>query len=103
MSYRRPMPLFATLIYSVWALLALAAAQHPGLVEFDTGDDHFDRRWQALGDADFGRALLAAEVRTVVDDLGHAWVVQRGWIARVVPWTFWAGGAPRFLGTLGHL
>lgn len=103
--------------------------QHPGVTAFETGDDRFDRRWQTLGDEEFGRALLAPEVRAAMDERDHAWVFQPGWIARVVPWTFYAGedrmleeidhlvaplrlvpndvwgrhgGAPRFLGSLGH-
>jgi hypothetical protein len=103
--------------------------QHEGVAAFDTGDTRFDDRWQTLGDAEFGRAVLTAEVRSAMDDLDHAWVFQPGWVARVVPWTFYAGedrmleelerlaaplravphevwsrfgGAPRFLGVLGH-
>lgn len=103
--------------------------QRPGIVDFDTGDASFDKRWQTLGDADFGRAVLTAEVRAAMDDLDHAWVFQPGWVARVVPWSFYAGedkmleeldrlvtplrgvphevwsrygGPPRFLSALGH-
>jgi hypothetical protein len=103
--------------------------QHGPVTELETGDARFDRRWQTLGDPEFGRAILTEEVRAVMDELDHAWVFQPGWVTRVVPWTFYAGedrmleelerlaaplravphevwsrygGAPRFLGVLGH-
>lgn len=63
----------------------------PGLEEFEVGDDTFDSRWQTLGDADFGRAVLTPEVRAAIDDLDHAWVFQPGWVVRVTPWTFHSG------------
>jgi hypothetical protein len=103
--------------------------QHDVVSEFETGDALFDRRWQTLGDPGFGLAVLSEGVRAAMDELDHAWVVQPGWVTRVVPWTFYAGedrmleelerlaaplravphevwsrygGAPRFLGVLGH-
>lgn len=103
--------------------------QHAGVAAFETGDDRFDRRWQTLGDEEFGRSLLVPEVRAAMDERDHAWVFQPGWVTRVVPWTFYAGedrmleeidhlvaplrlvpndvwrrygGAPRFLQNLGH-
>lgn len=96
---------------------------------FDTGDDRFDRRWQTLGDAEFGRAVLTPEVRAALDADNHALVFQPGSITKVRPWRYYAGddqmtadldqlaavarlvptevwrrygGAPRFLSTLGH-
>jgi len=65
--------------------------QRAGFEDFDTGDSGFDQRWQTLGDADFGRAVLTAEVRAAMDELDHAWVFQPGWVTRVVPWSFYAG------------
>lgn len=101
----------------------------PGMEEFQVGDTGFDKRWQLIGDADFGRALLTPEVRAIMDDLDQSWVFQPGWVVRVTPWTFWSGedkmleeldnlarplravptetwaaygGPPDFLGSLGH-
>ena len=65
--------------------------QHPGISDFDTGDERFDRRWQTLGDADFGRAILTPQVRAVIDEDDHAWVFQPGWVTRVVPFSFYGG------------
>lgn len=65
--------------------------QHPGMEAFSTGDEHFDRRWQVLGDADFGRALLTPQVRAAIDERDDAWAFQPGWVTRVTPWTFYAG------------
>jgi hypothetical protein len=101
-----------------------------GTVPFDTGDQRFDGRWQTVGDEEFGRAVLTPEVRAVIDDLDFGWAFQPGWVTRVTPWRHYAGedtmvqrieeaaapwrhvpgevwsrygGAPRFLGSLGHL
>lgn len=66
--------------------------QHSGVSEFATGDDHFDRRWQTLGDADFGRAILTPQVRAAMDQDSEAWVFQPGWITRVNSrWVFYGG------------
>lgn len=65
--------------------------QHPGISDFDTGDERFDRRWQTLGDADFGRAILTPQVRAVIDEDDHAWVFQPGWVTRVAPFSFYGG------------
>ncbi|KQT93464.1 hypothetical protein ASG49_00050 [Marmoricola sp. Leaf446] len=97
--------------------------------EFETGDARFDRRWQTLGDAEFGRAVLSPEVRAALDADNHALVFQPGSITKVRPWRYYAGedqmtedldqlaavvrlvptevwkrygGAPRFLQSLGH-
>lgn len=97
--------------------------------EFETGDARFDRRWQILGDAEFGRAVLGPEVRAALDADNHALVFQPGSITKVRPWRYYAGedqmtedldqlasvvrlvpaevwrrygGAPRFLQSLGH-
>ncbi|GAB3988269.1 hypothetical protein [Nocardioides marmoraquaticus] len=66
--------------------------RHEQAQAFEVGESRFDRRWQTLGDAGAGRALLVPEARAVVDevDLG-AWVFQPGWAVRVIPWTFWGG------------
>lgn len=68
-----------------------AGEQHPGMEAFPTGDERFDRRWQALGDADFGRALLTPQVRAAIDEHDFAWAFQPGWVTRVTPWTFYGG------------
>lgn len=100
-----------------------------GSAAFDTGDQRFDRRWQTVGDVEFGRAVLTPEVRAVIDDLDFGWAFQPGWVTRVTPWRHYGGedamleqigevaapwrgvpsevwnrhgGAPRFLGSLGH-
>lgn len=65
--------------------------QHAGASDFDTGDERLDRRWQTLGDADFGRAILTPQVRAVIDEDNHAWVFQPGWVTRVVPFSFYGG------------
>lgn len=97
--------------------------------ELETGDDHFDRRWQVMGDAEFGRAVLTPEVRAALDADNHALVFQPGSITKVRPYRYYAGdeqmtadldqlaavvrlvpaevwrrygGAPRFLSNLGH-
>ncbi len=97
--------------------------------ELETGDDRFDRRWQVVGDAEFGRAVLTPEVRAAMEEQDHGWAFQPGSITRVAPWTYYAGedamtdeldrlaalvrlvpadvwrrygGAPRFLQSLGH-
>ena len=97
--------------------------------EFETGDDRFDRRWQTLGDAEFGRSVLSPEVRAALDADNHALVFQPGSITKVRPWRYYAGeaqmtedldqlaavarlvpaevwrrygGAPKFLQSLGH-
>ncbi len=97
--------------------------------ELETGDARFDRRWQTLGDAELGRAVLTPEVRAAMEEQGHGWAFQPGSITRVAPWTYYAGeeamteeldrlaallrlvpaevwrrhgGAPRFLQSLGH-
>jgi len=105
--------------------------QHPGLTEVELGDPGFERHWRALGDPDFVRAVLTPEVREVLERVGESVSVQPGWVVRVVwPWAFFAGedrmveelqklaapfravpaqawaaygGAPRFVGVLGHL
>lgn len=66
--------------------------RHEQAQDFEVGDRRFDRRWQTLGDADAGRALLVPAVQQAMDDIGiGAWVFQPGWVVRVVKWTFWAG------------
>lgn len=66
-------------------------SQHPGAGDFEVDDEGFDRRWQLLGDADFGRALLTPDVRAVMDEHDGAWVFQPGWVTRVTRWTFYSG------------
>ncbi|GAB3654516.1 hypothetical protein GCM10027596_06430 [Nocardioides korecus] len=105
--------------------------QHPGLTEVELGDPGFERHWRALGDPDFVRGVLTPEVRAELERVGESVSVQPGWVVRVVwPWAFFAGedrmveelqklaapfravpaatwaaygGAPRFVGVLGHL
>lgn len=67
------------------------AGPRPGPEGFGVGDRAFDKGWQILGDADFGRAVLTPEVREAMEEVGHAWVFQPGWVVRVTPWTFWSG------------
>lgn len=68
----------------------------PELPELESGDAHFDRRWQQLGDAQLARDVLTPEVRAAMDERGHAWAFQPGWVTRVVPWRFYAGEQQMF-------
>jgi hypothetical protein len=56
-----------------------------------TDDPGFDRRWQAVGDVEFGRAVLTPEVRELIDGCDFGWAFQPGWVTRVTPWRHYAG------------
>jgi hypothetical protein len=62
-----------------------------GSVAFETGDERFDRRWQTVGDAEFGRAVLTPDVRALVDAHDFGWAFQPGWVTRVTPWRHYSG------------
>ena len=105
--------------------------EQPGLADVELGDQQLDRRWDVQGDEGFARGVLTPEVLALLERVGESLSVQPGWVVRVVtPWAFFAGedrmveelqklaapfrvvpaqtwaaygGAPRFVGVLGHL